>query len=291
MEIVKVENVALRGNKLYTGRGYFQGSDFIPHGYGWLSIKDSRVYGYFQNGVLNGPSYHPMDYMMYAMQMKNNRGNGWGMMINSGILSFGRYANSQMDLDLTDAVQWYYDIMISLGKNGSMFHGYYNAGEIMIGWKGDETNEFMGFHYLNDGSIYVGSSKSLKKTGYFIKFCNDGIIQVGRFEDGLLTQPMDIQSLISHYYDSRSIMTTSMMNGGDFDPEKKHDYQDVVLDTSVNYFSVQDKDISLKKVSVTKIRSKCLYYTANAVNLHSILKQMHLIQTIILLLKLKPAEQ
>ena len=261
MEIVRVEKLAIAENKLYSGQGFYRGNEFTPHGYGWLSIKESRVYGFFQNGILNGPSYHPMDYMMYAMQMKNNRGNGWGMMINSGILSFGRYSDSKEDLDLTDAVQWYYDIMISLGKKESMFHGYYNAGEIMIGWKGDENNDFMGFHYLNDGSVYVGSSKSLKKTGYFIKFCADGSILIGEFENGMLIQPMDIQELISYYYDDRSLLIAAMMNGGDFDPEKKHDYQDVVLDTSIDYFSVKQNEISLKKAIEQDPDTRRLAYT------------------------------
>lgn len=245
-EIVKVEKVSLPGEKVYTGQGYYSGTTFIPHGFGWLSIRDSRVYGYFVEGVLNGPAYHPMDYMMYTMHMKNDRGNGWGIMINSGVLVFGKYENSDLKVEMTDAVQWYYDLMIRMGKRESMFHGFYNAGEIMIGWKGNGLDDYMGFHFLLDGTLFVGSSKSLKKTGYFMKFCNDGMIQIGEFIDGVLATEMDIQSLINHYYDDDLLQLQSTLNGGDFDPNNKVLYQDIRIDTSINYFNLSEKP-SLKK--------------------------------------------
>lgn len=246
MEIVRVENVALPGNKIYSGQGYYKDSEFVPQGFGWIRIQEAKAYGHFINGVMNGPAYHPMDYMMYTMQMANDRGNGWGMMINGGVLFFGYYENSDMKVEMTDAVQWYFDLMTGMGKHEAMFHGYYNAGEIMIGWKGTDTTDFMGFHYMVDGSVYVGSSKSLKKTGFFMKFCPDGTIQIGEFQEGSLIKAMDIQELIGHYYDDEFLFLQATINKGSFNPVKKRDYKDVRIDTSVNYFKLKENP-DLKK--------------------------------------------
>ena len=48
-----------------------------------------------------------------------------------------------------------------------------------------------GFLFSNNGDVFVGvGDADFNKTGYFFKFTEDGFIQIGRFEQGTLVEPL-----------------------------------------------------------------------------------------------------
>lgn len=252
----KVVDIKLEDGHKYSGYGYYRGSSFVPNGYGKKEFSGMYVKGNFSDGVLNGPAIISHDYYMYTMQMKNDRGNGWGLCINAGVLvEFGYYKNSQLIVDLTDAVEWYYAKMEDSGREGeNMLHIYTskNDGSITdlhIGFTAKDLGgnigyASMGFHFLGDGSVWVGNSENNRPNGGLIKFCKDGYIQVGHFENGSLVEEKDIQELIDDYYGTFKVREDSIfagLFGSTKTPqqlkreEKRKQYDNVTIDTSKNY--------------------------------------------------------
>ena len=71
---------------------------------------------------------------------------------------------------------------------------------------------------MNNGDVYVGTDNSrLDKTGYFFKFCHDGCIQIGKFENGNLIKRMTAKEVVKANGVSPSLLTVNE-------------------DTSINYF-------------------------------------------------------
>ena len=219
MELEKVNDILLPDGKKYSGWGYykekkgilFSKKEFVPNGAGKKFYDGYYIQGNFVDGIVNGPAIVSHDFYMYTMQCKNQRGNGWGMCINSGLLSeFGYYENSQLKNDLSDLVQWYYAKMKESGRKENMLNVYsskttHEVSDLFIGFPGTAFQNgialcFMGFHFVADGSVWVGTTDSLKFSGHLLHFCNDGKIECGLFENGTLLESMELQDIIDDYY-------------------------------------------------------------------------------------------
>ena len=207
----RVENIILNDGRKYSGYGSIHNGIFLPNGYGIKYYSEMYVKGNFVNGELNGPAIISHDYYMHTMQMKQNRGNGWGLMINRGVLAqFGYYENSKLKDDYLKIVDWYYDKLVASERGDeNMLHIYTSKldGHLMelhIGYP--ETKKIngvglccMGFHFLDDDSVWIGNTDSRIMSGLLIKFCPDGSIQSGQFENGKLLEEMDIQEVKDTY--------------------------------------------------------------------------------------------
>lgn len=208
----QVKQIFLSDGNRYSGWGYFKNiSEFTPHGCGKKYYKDYYAYGNFNEGVLNGPAIVSHDYYMNTCYFKDNRGNGWGLCINGGeLVEFGYYKDSALMVNLTDFALWYYQKMQAAKRNEDMLSVYtynetHDVAEILIGYRGTASQNgvglcYMGFHFMSDGSVWIGNTATRRFTGTLIHFRNDGCIDCGKFDNGNLLETMDIQAVIDDYY-------------------------------------------------------------------------------------------
>ena len=236
MDLLAVENELLEDGVKYTGSVYVKNGKKIPHGYGRKNFPDYYYESRFIDGIANGPTYINHNHYMIACQSQNNRGNGWGMMIIGGVLTFGVYRNSELAVDLTNFVSWYFDKILKQNYQNSMFYSYPKAGEIFIGIPGkkyDEfTSSFMGFHFMDDGSLYVGTTSDLNKNGILLKFNNNGIIEIGEWESGKIKAHLSISEVLDKYWgvDIKDDIF------GSLSPMRKK-YNNVLINCNINYFN------------------------------------------------------
>lgn len=234
MEKEQVKQISLSDGNCYTGWGYNNPQGFIPHGCGKKYFKDYYAYGNFQNGVLEGPAIVSHDFYMNTAQFKNNRGNGWGLCINRGELAeFGYYKDSQLIVDLTEYALWYFNKMKAAGRNDDMlsvytFNASHDVAEILIGYRGASVQNsiglcYMGFHFMSDGSVWMGNTSTRRFTGSLIHFRNDGCIDCGNFENGELIETLDIQNIIDNYYGTYSFENGDLFESLMFDMKPNHE--------------------------------------------------------------------
>lgn len=207
----QVKQLYLSDGNCYSGWGYNTIKGFVPDGCGKKYFKDYYVYGNFRNGNIEGPAIVSHDFYMNTGHFKNNRGNGWGLCINRGELSeFGYYENSQLIVDLSEFVYWYFNKMRSANRDSNMLNVYtfkesHDVAEILIGYTGTPVQNgiglcYMGFHFMSDGSIWMGNTRTRRFSGSLMHFRNDGCIDCGKFENGELIETLDIHELIDEYY-------------------------------------------------------------------------------------------
>lgn len=210
MEKEKVNQIILSDGMRYTGWGYYQQEEFVPDGCGKKLYDGYYEYGNFNNGVLDGPAVVSHDYYMHTIQFKNNHRNGWGLHIDRGdLVEFGYYKDSKLIVDVTDFALWYFTNMKAAGRNDNMltvytFNETHYVAEILIGYRGTMQNgvglQFMGFHFMADGSVWMGNTNTRSFTGVLVHFRNDGYIDCGRFVNGALIETLDIQKAIDIQY-------------------------------------------------------------------------------------------
>lgn len=211
MELIQVNNTTLPDGCRYTGWGYNNYGEFIPQGCGKKFFNDYYSYGNFRNGELNGPAIVSHDMYMNTTQFKNNRGNGWGLCINRGQLTeFGYYENNYLKVDLSDFALWYFTKMQTAERCENMLTVYtfkesHEVAELLIGYKPTPLQNGvgrvgMGFHFMADGSVWMGNTATRRFTGKLIHFCSDGTIDCGEFENGELKERLELQEIINAYY-------------------------------------------------------------------------------------------
>jgi hypothetical protein len=252
----KVEKVLLSDGHKYSGYGILKGNDFIPNGYGIKYYSDMYAKGNFIDGELNGPAIISHDYFMTTVQMKENRGNGWGLCINRGMLvDFGYYSNSKLKVNLLETVEWYFEKMLAAGREEeNMLYCYTSKSdgrltELHVGYTAKDLENGvslcnMGFHFLDDGSVWVGSSASRKMTGILMKFCSNGFIQVGRFENGEFLEEKNIQDVIDNYYgifkfnddNDFAFLCSKKTNHEEKQKRIRKQFNNIIIDASRNYF-------------------------------------------------------
>lgn len=238
----------------YSGYGYYNdNNEFIPQGYGKKFFKGMHATGNFVEGIINGPAIISHDFYMYTMQMKGNRGNGWGLSINNGeLVEFGYYRDSKIVVNLTSSVMWYYKKMYHSNRRGENMLNIYSSKEdhslskLLIGYPikkmmSGMTLVSMGFHFMKDGTVWVGNSEKFSATGNLIKFCSDGHVLIGRFHEGELVEEFGIQKLIDCYYGSNkedNLCSGIIPFSNTFRGRERAKYNSVKLDTSRNYFEM-----------------------------------------------------
>lgn len=268
MELQNVNRVTLSDGHQYSGWGYFSDGNFVPNGCGRKFYDGYYVYGNFIDNVLNGPAIVSHDYYMNTAIFKNNRGNGWGLCINGGtLIEFGYYENSRIKVNLLDFVEWYYEKMISSGRNKEdmltmyTFNDSKQVSELLIGYSGKDlggglASTFMGFRFKSDGSVWVGSTGTRRLTGNLIHFRADGQIDVGKFEDGVLIECKNLHEVIDEYYGIyhfdendifSAIMASKNKSSRQIENEKKREKFRNVPEVKINYdyingFYVSDDD-------------------------------------------------
>lgn len=252
---LNVEKVLLPDGNRYSGYGDYSDGIFIPNGCGTKYFSDMYTKGNFVNGILNGPAIISHNNYMYTVQMKEDRGNGWGLSINRGqLVDFGYYSNSQIKTDLLEMVEWYFKKMISSGRQDESMLRFkiskddFHLEDLHIGYaekilSNGVSLSNMGFHFLNDGSVFVGHYFSNKATGDMIKFCDNGYIQVGFFIDGVLIEEKDIQEVIDSYYGiykhNDSFFASMFKKESKRERENQRirkQFRNIVINTSKNYF-------------------------------------------------------
>lgn len=214
----RVTDCSLADGRKYSGWGYYQNGNFIPHGCGKKFYPDFYVYGNFNEGTLNGPAINSHNHYMYTIFFKKNRGNGWGLCINGGyLIEFGYYKDSKLQENLVDFVKWYYEgKLVKSGRNDESMMSMYTSKEtkevtnLLIGYPPQKISEnmslsCMGFRFKADGSVWVGNGNLSTMTGCYIHFRPDGCIDIGRFEDGRLEERMSLQELIDNYFGTYKI--------------------------------------------------------------------------------------
>lgn len=216
MELERTSNIQLADGRIYEGWGFFNGEEFIPNGCGKKYYNNYYTLGNFINGVLDGPAIVSYDYCMYTMQFKNNRGNGWGLSINSGtLIEFGYYKDSKLVNNVLDFVLWYFVKMQKSERKTNMLNVFmskdtHEVSDLLIGYKGFPVQEdygltYMGFHFMTDGSVWVGNTSDRNFTGNLLHFCTDGTIECGSFDDGNIIEPMELQDMIDIYYGTSNV--------------------------------------------------------------------------------------
>lgn len=210
MELTQVTDIPLSDCLKFNGWGYYSNKGFTPHGVGKKFFNGYYAYGNYVNGKLHGPAIISYDSYMNTIQFKNNSGTGWGLCLDRGNLkAFGYYENSILKVNLTEYVLWYYNKMKQSGRDENMLNMYtfkesHAVADLLIGYKGNQFACFMGFHFVSDGSVWVGTTETRRFDGKLIHFCPNGTIQCGEFCNGELINSLDIQTIIDDYYGTRS---------------------------------------------------------------------------------------
>ena len=188
----KVENKKLRDGSTYTGEAILCTDGFyLPNGYGKKIIsKEVEMTGHWVDGNANGVCYVNMHHSMVTGHFKNSRPDGWCLSVEGGRgFVFGVFKVDDCVCSLGDSVTW---MMrgVNMGLRTSFKLGLILVGEI-------KNNTACGFHFMNNGDVYVGTDGiKMDKTGFFFKFSKDGYVQIGRFESGLLVEELNPHAVV-----------------------------------------------------------------------------------------------
>lgn len=201
----KVENEKLADGSVYSGEARLCKNGFyLPYGWGKKYVsKDLELTGTWRDGKLNGVCYMNMHHSMITGHFVNNSPDGWCLCIDTRGFVFGVFKIDDCVYSLGEAVTW---MMRSVDAEVRMSR---SKKQIIVGQI--VNNKIIGFHFMNNGDIYVGTDNSrLEKTGCFFKFTNDGYIQIGKFENGKLVERMTAKEVVIANGISPSLLTANL---------------------------------------------------------------------------------
>ncbi len=201
---VKVEKEKLGDGSIYTGEAKIINANYLPNGFGKKYIsKEVEITGFWRDGEMNGVCYINMHHSMVTGHFVNNRPDGWCFSVDERGYVFGVFKIDDCVCSLGDAVTW----MVRNTDGGLKISS--TKKQILIGEI--ENNKAKGFHFMNNGDLYVGTDNSkLDKTGYFFKFTNDGHIQTGYFEYGNLIKRLSPKDVVEANGISSSLLTVNI---------------------------------------------------------------------------------
>lgn len=211
MNIEEVSNLVLSDGSKYKGWGYYLKGSFIPHGVGKRQYNGYYIVSTFRDSLPDGPTFISHNWYMHVIQFNNNQGNGWGMCVERGKLKeFGYYEDNQLKVDVTDFALWFFSYMRQYHRNEDLItikndKDTHDISDLFIGYKDcstyyDIAPPCMGYHFMPDGSVWVGETIGRIFTGYLIHFRPDGQIDCGSFSDGELMETIDLQTFIDSYF-------------------------------------------------------------------------------------------
>lgn len=142
------------------------------------------------NGNANGMCYLNLHHVMVTGHFVDNHPEGWCLSVEGGKgFVFGVFHNDDCVTSLGESVVWLIRTM-DMGLKTSYKKGQILVGEVI-------NNQARGFHFMNNGDLYVGTDDAaLSKTGFFFKFTKDGYIQIGEFKNGVLVEELPGEEVV-----------------------------------------------------------------------------------------------
>ncbi len=188
----QVEKQKLQDGSIYTGQALLlQNGYYLPHGYGKKYISpQAEMTAHWVNGNANGMCYLNLHHAMVTGHFVDNHPEGWCLSVEGGKgFVFGVFHNDDCVTSLGESVVWLIRTM-DMGLKTSYKKGQILVGEVI-------NNQARGFHFMNNGDLYVGTDDAaLSKTGFFFKFTKDGYIQIGEFKNGVLVEELPGEEVV-----------------------------------------------------------------------------------------------
>jgi hypothetical protein len=137
---------------------------------------------------------------MYVGLVSNGSINGWGMKVDRGDIQFGVFENSVLKVNLTPLVSIFWDKIMEdfrdLNRNAI---NVLKKGEIFIGVPQGIIKGKFGFHFLENGEVYLGicDYDHSDRTGKFLHFDLDYNITKGEYKDGELIEEIEDDEYVS----------------------------------------------------------------------------------------------
>lgn len=195
----EVKNMQISDDVTYSGEVMSDGYQDVPHGMGIMKFGDHSELGRFQDGELDGLAY--INYHDWMSVGISHRGtiNGWGLKVGKGNFTFGVFDDSKIKVNVTPlvAILWSKAMEEANHFNRSATYVRQN-GEIFVGAPQYLLYGAFGFHFLEDGEVFVGRCDFGEKgrTGKFLHFDADFNITKGQYKDGELVREIDDSEFI-----------------------------------------------------------------------------------------------
>lgn len=240
-QLVQVEKKVLSDGSTYTGGAILLGNGTcIPHGYGKKLLKDLELYGFYDKGKINGVCYVNMHFAMVLGHFKDNRPKGWCMSIENGY-QFGVMEYDDFTNCISNHMTWIAEMI--KGISGSPIHIYSKKGQILYGLNMGQIKKGLYFYngptgmfFMNNGDVFFGTDdQEMTKTGVFVKYGNDGLISMGKFENAKLIEAMSTQEVLDFYLGS-SEETIGILGMPKKPKAIRIQLANFDIDTSKNYF-------------------------------------------------------
>ena len=223
---IRVEKEKLIDGSTYTGEAItLEDGSHLPYGFGKKTyVQDGNeviMTGHFVDGNVNGVCYMNMHFAMITGRFINSQPYGWILSLGNGVL-FGAFENGDFTEALSKQVMWIQDeyreykgfpIGVFPKRKTIIFGQPYKAKDGVI------LQKAIGMQFTDNGDVYVGiDEEGLSKTGYFVKYCSSGYIEIGYYSNGELTIPMSFVDLLTHYPNANNAKNRSIQ----IDTKKKY---------------------------------------------------------------------
>lgn len=195
----EVKDIVISGGITYSGMAISDGDKVIPHGVGICKYADHNESGIFNEGALSGLAYlNYHNYMYIGMCNSQKKINGWGIKASKGGFQFGVFENNELKINLTPLVKIFWSRIMLLAESLKVNPvSVLKSGDIFVGVTQPSTESKLGFHFKQNGEVYLGLSDNVQMSGsgVFLHFDSDYNIKRGIFNDGVLSQeigPLDL---------------------------------------------------------------------------------------------------
>lgn len=175
----------------YSGAVKTDRGKIIPNGIGSCKYSDHNEHGVFVDGELNGVAYLNYHKWMMIGMCSKGRINGWGMQVKDREFSFGVFLDNELKVDLTPLVSiFWYKIMDTDIRLHIDAVNVLNKSEIFVGIPQLMLEGKFGFHFLNNGEVYLGQSDYNQngRTGKYLHFGIGYNINRGEYKDDILVR-------------------------------------------------------------------------------------------------------
>ena len=195
----EVKNMEISEGVTYSGATETDGYMDVPHGMGIMKYPDHNVSGMYQDGELNGIAYLNYHDWMYVGIASNGSINGWGMKVDKGKIQFGVFENNELKVNLTPLIEIFWEKILSdCGMLNKSAISVKKNGEIFVGVPQHFLKGKFGFHFLNNGEVFLVACdyNATDRTGKFLHFDLDYNITKGEYKSGELVHEIDDEEFI-----------------------------------------------------------------------------------------------
>ena len=201
--ISDVKNVPLKEGSVYSGKALQMGNICMPNGYGIKVYKEkgnTRIGSFYRGGSTGNIIWASYPDYLYAGCALEEIPNGWGFKLAKGQFTFGYYKEGKLYKDMSPFAT---DVYLSMtGKGLQVSPVEAEVCRIAVGRQPKEDRNFIGFQFLENGTVYLGEASKNNThclTGHFISFDIDGKVRYGIFDDGELVKPMSQKEYFDVY--------------------------------------------------------------------------------------------